>query len=190
MDQCTSWYIYQQYQSDPGQREHSILFPLNMPYDWSLCCLYPYTDLLLAARQQPVSVSIKLGVEDNTKTFLEPVWTQCQHLQYKSSWDVFSHIRGAQELDLLHHWTTASEACPKCKEIALWGHFASISPFGSVPLCLQGLHIHWLREHENNFSEGLRALAGEGKHIGSSMTRSTLAKWNSFSRSDKLPLVP
>lgn len=127
--------------------EHSSLFLLNLPCDWSLCCLYPYTDLLLAARQQPVSVSIKLGVEDNPSTFLEPVWTQCQHLQYKSSWDVFDHTGGALELDLLHHWTTASEACPKCKEIALWGHFASISPFGSVPLCL---HIHWVREHENN----------------------------------------
>lgn len=129
--------------------EHSSLFLLNLPCDWSLCCLYPYTDLLLAPRQQPVSVSIKLGVEYNPSTFLEPLWTECRYLQYKSSWDVFHHIGGDLELDLLH-WTTTLEACPKCEEIALWGHFAWISPFGSVPLCLQCLHIHWVREHENN----------------------------------------
>lgn len=150
-----------------ARAEHSSLFLLNLPCDWSLCCIYPYTELLLAARQQPVSVSIKLCVEDKPSTFLEPVWTQCQHLQYKSSWEVSDRIGGALELDLLHHWTTASEACPKCKEIALWGHFASISPFGSVPLCLQCLHIHWVREHENNsLVKGLGHLPERGNTWG------------------------
>lgn len=90
-----------------------------------LVFMLPYTDLLLATKQQSVSVSIELSVEDNPWTFLEPVQTQCQHLQYKSSWDIFYGIEGPLELDL-KHWTTASEACSKCKAITLWGHFASI----------------------------------------------------------------
>lgn len=69
------------------------------------------------------------------------MWTQCQHLQDNSSWDIFYDIGGALELDL-KHWATASEACSKCKEITLWGHFASISHFGCIPLCSQCFHIH------------------------------------------------
>lgn len=54
--------------------QHSSLFLLNLPRGWSLCCLYPYADLLLAARKQPVSASIKLGVEDTPSHF----WNQCE----------------------------------------------------------------------------------------------------------------
>lgn len=126
------------------RREQTSLFLLILPCGWSLCCLYPCTGLLLAARQQAVSVSIKLGVEDSPSTFLEPAQKQCQQLEYKSIRAAFDPIGGA-----LYHWTTAS-VCPKRKKIALWGHFASVSPFGSVPLCLQCLNIHWVREHENN----------------------------------------
>lgn len=85
-------------------------------------------------------------------------------LQYKSSWDIFYGIEGALELNL-KHWAPASEACSKCKEITLWGHFASISPFGCVPLCSHCFHIHRVREHKTNSS-----VKGSGHWLGRANT--------------------
>lgn len=119
------------------RREQTSLFLLNLP------CAYLYAAFILAlwtfaGCKTTASLSQhKTVVEDSPSTFLEVVQIQCQHLEYKSRWAECDHTGGAPELDLLYHWTTATEVYPKCKEIALWGHFASISPFGSVPLCLQ-----------------------------------------------------
>lgn len=155
MDQsqsCTRRYTHQQKQSDPGQRA-ALKFISLEPAMWLVFMLPLSLHWSFDGCKKPASLSQhKAGCWRYPITFLEPVPAQWQHLQYKCSWDTFDGIGGALGLYLLPHWTTGSGACFKCKEIALWGHFASISPFGSLPLCLQCLHTHWVWEHENNSS--------------------------------------
>lgn len=55
-----NWYMSQ---PDPGQR--GALKLISLEPAMRLVFMLPYTDLLLATKQQSVSVSIELSVEDN-----------------------------------------------------------------------------------------------------------------------------